>query len=82
MRETKKTDKNEYERLRDERLRLEAELAELKKDYAEQEERAAKIKVRKSIDHKKFVFGGYVVKYFGNIDEKKLEEKLKIAAEK
>ena len=66
MREVKKTDREEYSRLHDERLRLEVELAELKKSYAEQAAHAAKIKLRKIADHKKFIMGGLCVKYFGN----------------
>lgn len=80
MRETKKTDRDEYEKLRDERIKLEVELAKLKKEHAIEEDRIIKIKQRKIIDHKKFIMGGLVVKYFGiDIEPEKLEEKLKMA---
>ncbi|MHB8232082.1 MAG: hypothetical protein ACYDDB_04190 [bacterium] len=81
MRDVKKTDRDKYEKLRDERLRLESELAELKKNLADQVAHAAKVKLRKQADHKKFIFGGLCIKYFGpDIEPEKLEEKLKTAA--
>ncbi len=66
MREAKKTDREEYQKLYDERLRLEVEMDELKKAHAIEEDRIIKIKQRKIIDHKKFLYGGIVVKYFGS----------------
>jgi hypothetical protein len=83
MRDVKKTDRDEYQRLHDERITLEAELIALKKAHVEEEDRIAKIKQRKIQDRKKFIMGGLCAKYFGlDIDEKILEEKLKIAAGK
>ncbi|RZD18985.1 MAG: hypothetical protein EVG15_02465 [Candidatus Acididesulfobacter diazotrophicus] len=83
MRDVKKTDRDEYEKLHAERLKLESELAELKKNLADQVAHAAKVKLRKQADHKKFIMGGLCVKYFGlDIEEKMLEEKLKTAAGK
>ncbi|MHB1645624.1 MAG: hypothetical protein ACYCSW_03840 [bacterium] len=74
----KKNDYEEYLKLKDERLKLEAELAKMKKEYYAQAEAAAKIKLRKGQDHKKFIYGGLIVKYFGiDIEPEKLEEKLK-----
>jgi hypothetical protein len=55
----------------------------LKKNLADQVAHAAKVKLRKQADHKKFIMGGLCVKYFGlDIEEKMLEEKLKTAAGK
>ena len=73
---SKKDDYAEYLTLREERLKLESELNELKKVYFAGQAELAKNKLRKMQDHKKFIFGGLVVKYFGYIDEKELEKKL------
>ncbi len=72
----KKDDYEEYLRLRDERLKLEAELAEIKKKYYAAVEQSAKIRMRKGNDHKKFIYGGLIVKYFGYISAEELEKKL------
>ncbi|MHB1646726.1 MAG: hypothetical protein ACYCSW_09530 [bacterium] len=77
---TKKNDYEEYLKLRDERLKLESELARLKKQYYAEIEEAAKIKIRRGNDHKKFIYGGLCVKYFGYLDEKELEQKLQTIA--
>ncbi|MHB1692523.1 MAG: hypothetical protein ACYCUW_01385 [bacterium] len=80
MKAAKKNDYDEYIRLRDERLKLEAELAALKRKFYAGEELAAKSKIRKTADHKKFIYGGLIVKYFGFIDEKEVEKKLQTIA--
>ncbi|MHB1664455.1 MAG: hypothetical protein ACYCT7_04235 [bacterium] len=80
MKAIKKDNYEEYLKLRDERLKLEAELAAIKKNYYAAEEAAAKIKIRKTADHKKFIYGGLIVKYYGYIDENELEKKLQIIA--
>ncbi|MHB1697928.1 MAG: hypothetical protein ACYCSQ_07515 [bacterium] len=81
MRDVKKTDRGEYQKLHDERITLEAEVIALKKAHVEEEDRIAKIKQRKIQDRKKFIMGGLCIKYFGpDIEPEKLEEKLKTAA--
>jgi hypothetical protein len=62
MKATKKDDYDEYLNLKNERLRLEAQLNELKKAYYAAAEQVAKVKLRKINDHFKFLLGGLVLR--------------------
>ena len=77
MKNKKKDDYDEYLNLKNERLKLEAELNQLKKKYYSDQEQATKIKIRKLNDHFKFLLGGLVIRDNSKILEKyNTQEKL------